>query len=141
MLAALLYLFTPSAGGAPPAPPASPAVVLPLQTPPQVPSPPPSPPAPPTASVQNDAVSPPGVGGYAVMDPRAPELRPVLQAALAHILPARRGRGKIVSAQRQVVAGMNYRLDLKLRDASRWRVTVWRRLDGTLQVTSAERHD
>ena len=135
MLAALLYLFTPVEGGA--AAPAPPPVVLPLQAPAPASAPPP--PAP--AATKNDAVSPPVVGGFAVMDPRAPELRPVLQAALAHLLPARRGRGKIVAAQRQVVAGMNYRLDLKLRDASRWRVTVWKRLDGTMAVTAADRLD
>ena len=139
MLAALL-LLTPGGAGATPEPP--PVVVLPLQAPAQTPAPAPPPvPAPPAASGLNEAASPPVVGGYAAMDPRATELRPVLQAALAYILPARRGRGKIITAQRQVVAGMNYRLDIKLRDASRWHVTVWRRLDGALQVTSAERHD
>lgn len=36
----------------------------------------------------------------------------------------------------QVVAGLNYRLLLTLSDHSRWQAVVWRRLDGTMKVTS-----
>jgi len=45
----------------------------------------------------------------------------------------------IESAQQQVVAGMNYRLALTLRDGSRWNVVVYRQLNGQLQLTSTDR--
>lgn len=79
------------------------------------------------------------VGGYAPIDPHSRELRPVLAAALPSLTPARQARARIVRAEQQVVAGMNYRLLVKLRDGSRWRVVVWRRLDGGYEVTEALR--
>ena len=45
----------------------------------------------------------------------------------------------IVSAERQVVAGWNYRLKLNLTKNNqlyRVRAIVWRRLDGTMELTS-----
>ena len=45
----------------------------------------------------------------------------------------------IVSAERQVVAGLNYRLELDLTKNNqpyRVRAIVWRRLDGTMELTS-----
>jgi ferric-dicitrate binding protein FerR (iron transport regulator) len=38
--------------------------------------------------------------------------------------------------QQQVVAGINYRLDLTLSDGSRVRATVWKKLDGTFELTN-----
>ena len=43
----------------------------------------------------------------------------------------------IENVERQVVAGTNYRMDLVLADGRRWRVQVYRRLDGTRTLTSA----
>lgn len=79
------------------------------------------------------------VGGYARMSPHARELRPVLAAALGRLTPTRNARARIVTAEQQVVAGTNYRLLVKLRDGSRWRVVVWRRLDGAYEVTESLR--
>jgi hypothetical protein len=45
----------------------------------------------------------------------------------------------IVSAERQVVAGWNYRIELNLTKNNqpyRVRAIVWRRLDGTMELTS-----
>ncbi len=84
---------------------------------------------------------PPIVGGYAPVNPRAPELAPVIQAAVAQLSPVPHARAKVLAAERQVVAGTNYQLRLKLRDGSRWRVVVWQRLDGGREVTEAERED
>jgi hypothetical protein len=45
----------------------------------------------------------------------------------------------IVSAERQVVAGLNYRLELDLTKSTqpyRVRAIVWLRLDGTMELTS-----
>ena len=51
-------------------------------------------------------------------------------------LPKPHGKLKtIVGAERQVVAGMNYRMLLVLSDGKRWRVQVWKKLDGTMQLT------
>lgn len=106
---------------------------------------PPAAPAPATAAVvpapAAEPVRAPLVGGFAPMSPRAPELGPVVQAAITHITPQPRAKGRVLVAERQVVAGMNYRLLLKLRDGSRWRVVVWQKLDGTRQVTEATRED
>ena len=41
-------------------------------------------------------------------------------------------------AEQQVVAGMNFRLDLTLSDGSRWHVVVFRSLDQQLSLTSKE---
>lgn len=57
-------------------------------------------------------------------------------------LPRPHGRLKtIVGAERQVVAGMNYRMLLVLSDGKRWRVQVWKKLDGTMQLTHYQRAD
>lgn len=40
------------------------------------------------------------------------------------------------AVQQQVVAGINYRLDLTLSDGSRVRATVWKKLDGTFELTN-----
>lgn len=45
----------------------------------------------------------------------------------------------IVSAERQVVAGLNYRLELDLIKSNqplRVRALIWRKLDGTMELTS-----
>ena len=46
---------------------------------------------------------------------------------------------RIESAEQQVVAGLNMRIVLQLRDGSRWRVVVWRKLDGTMVLAAQER--
>lgn len=48
---------------------------------------------------------------------------------------------KILKVERQVVAGLNYRLDLKLTDGSKHlkaHAVVWKKLDGSLTLTSWE---
>ena len=46
---------------------------------------------------------------------------------------------RILTAEQQIVAGVNVRLTLLLRNGHRWRVTVWRKLDGGMVVTEAVR--
>lgn len=41
------------------------------------------------------------------------------------------------AAQTQVVAGLNYQLDLTLTDGSRWRVVVYRNLQAAFSLTSS----
>ena len=45
----------------------------------------------------------------------------------------------IDQAEQQVVAGTNYRLEMTLTNRTRWRVTVWRMLDGQLKLTKTQR--
>ena len=69
----------------------------------------------------------------------ASEAGPAARYAVAH-LPGRHGRLKaIIGAERQVVAGMNYRMLLVLTDGQRWRVQVWKKLDGTMELTHFKR--
>ncbi len=71
----------------------------------------------------------------------ASEVGPAARFALAR-LPKPHGTLKtIVGAERQVVAGINYRMVLVLSDAKHWRVQVWRKLDGTMQLTHYKRED
>lgn len=55
-------------------------------------------------------------------------------------LPRPHGKLKtIIGAERQVVAGMNYRMLLELTGGKRWRVQVWKKLDGTMELTHFKR--
>lgn len=45
----------------------------------------------------------------------------------------------IEAISQQVVAGMNYRMDLVFTDGSRWRIQVYRNLSGERSLTSAEK--
>jgi len=68
-----------------------------------------------------------------------PEVRAAAAFAVPR-LPRRHARLKrIDAARRQVVAGMNYDIDLTLTDRTRWRVRVWSKLDRTMKLTSAVR--
>ncbi|HXD01796.1 MAG TPA: hypothetical protein VN627_00670 [Novosphingobium sp.] len=117
------------------------ALLLLMTAPPRVPVPRPEP-----AAAQFPAPAPgtagaPVVGGFAPMSRFAPELHKPFRAAVAAITPARHPGAHLLAAQRQVVAGINYRLTLKLRDGSRWQATVWHKLDGEDEVTQATRLD
>ncbi len=43
---------------------------------------------------------------------------------------------RITAAERQVVAGLNYRVHLTLADKSRWEAVVWKKLDGKMEVVA-----
>ena len=84
------------------------------------------------------AVQFPQVGGYrtvAVADPRVQEA-----AAFAASRLGIDGAelASVDSAQAQVVQGMNYRLEFTMSDGSRWRVIVYRALNGTMQAGQAQ---
>ena len=95
------------------------------------------------AAAPTDAPSPPPapmiVGGWSAMPTAAPELRPVLRAGAARIGKRHGALRRVVSAGRQVVAGVNYRGTVMMGGRSRWRVTAWKQLDGKLTVTEVER--
>jgi len=113
------------------------ALILLMTAPPRVPVPQPEPAAAPSPA----PAAAPMVGGYAPMSHTAPELRKPFRAAVAAITPAKYPGARLLAAQRQVVAGTNYRLTLKLRDGSRWQAVVWHKLDGTHQVAATTRLD
>jgi hypothetical protein len=61
----------------------------------------------------------------------------VRQAAefAASQLPGGGAVRSVDSASQQVVAGMNYRIELTLADGSRWAVTVYRMLSGQMRLS------
>lgn len=83
-------------------------------------------------------VEAPRAGGWqSIPDPGDDaDLRPVVAAALAKVPRKGAKLGTIDDAERQVVAGTNYRLVFHLADGSRWTATVWRKLDGSLEVSA-----
>lgn len=68
---------------------------------------------------------------------------PQLRDAAAFAARAIGGEGAsvvaIANGRQQVVAGMNYAMEISLADGGRWRATVWRRLDGGMELTEAKR--
>jgi hypothetical protein len=81
----------------------------------------------------------PGIaGGYQSTETNNPDVRAAARFAVASVERRARLR-RVDAAQQQVVAGMNYRLDLTTSSGRRWRVTVYRPLRGRMQLTSRER--
>ena len=81
------------------------------------------------------------VGGWSEV-PRArlqTEVGAVARFAVSKLPKPHGALKQIVGAERQVVAGMNYRMILILTDGGRWRVQVWKKLDGTKQLTHFKR--
>lgn len=80
------------------------------------------------------AESPPLAGGYTKVALNEPDVISAARAALPHITRKHSQLRRVVSVERQVVAGLNYRLILLLNDGSRWRATVWQKLDRSYEV-------
>lgn len=89
----------------------------------------------PVATFAEGTPSQPVTGGWHELRPSDPELVAVA-AFVVPRLPVRRARLlRIEGGERQVAAGMNYRIGLQLTDRSRWLATVWHKLDGTYVLT------
>jgi hypothetical protein len=84
-----------------------------------------------------EAPAPILVGGRHPADPDA--ATKAARFALPHLKEKRPRLRRIISAEQQIVAGVNYRLTLLLRNGHRWRVTVWRKLDGGMVVAETVR--
>lgn len=84
-----------------------------------------------------EAPAPALVGGWHPADPDA--ATKAARFALPHLKEKRPRLRRILSAEQQIVAGVNVRITLLLRNGHRWRVTVWRKLDGGMVVTEALR--
>ncbi|NOW46021.1 hypothetical protein FHW96_002179 [Novosphingobium sp. SG751A] len=80
----------------------------------------------------------PIAGGWSAGQTDNPEVREAARFAAGQL--GRHARlAHIDAASRQVVAGMNYRLTLRLTNRQRWEVTVWRQLDGTMKLSGKQR--
>ncbi|MGB7654794.1 MAG: hypothetical protein WBL74_04865 [Novosphingobium sp.] len=81
----------------------------------------------------------PLVGGWQpVANPnKAAELRGPVKAMLATIklITGKAKLAVIEKAEKQIVAGTNYHLRLRLKDGRRWSAKVWHKLDGSDTVT------
>lgn len=84
-----------------------------------------------------EAPAPALVGGWHPADPDA--ATKAARFALPHLKEKRPRLRRILTAEQQIVAGVNVRITLLLRNGHRWRVTVWRKLDGGMVVTEAVR--
>ena len=93
--------------------------------------------APLSAHAETPPPAVPIAGGWSATSQQ--DARPAAAFAVAH-LPRRHARlARIVSAERQVVAGTNYRMVLRLTDGTRWRVVVWQKLDRSMSLSEATR--
>ncbi len=122
LAALLLACSTPEAPTAPPATPQ-----------PEAPAAPPA--APPTDVLElpQPAIS----GGYSTVEPND-DIKATATFAVSQLGLTGATLASVDKAEQQVVAGMNFRLDLTLSDGSRWHVVVFRSLDQQLSLTSKE---
>ena len=84
-----------------------------------------------------EAPAPVLTGGWHPADPDA--ATKAARFALPHLKEKRPRLRRILTAEQQIVAGVNVRLTLLLRNGHRWRVVVWQKLDGGMVVTDAVR--
>lgn len=66
---------------------------------------------------------------------KAAELKGPLQAMLAEISTEPLKVAQVISADKQVVAGTNYRMRVRMTNGKTWQAVVWKKLDGTYQVS------
>jgi hypothetical protein len=86
-------------------------------------------------------VEAPRAGGWSAVA-RAADDPGVAAAAQAILVRLPAGHAALVGidmALRQVVAGTNYRLILRLADGNRWSAVVWHKLDGSFDVSDPSR--
>jgi hypothetical protein len=118
LAALLLACSTPEAPAAPPATPQ-----------PEAPTTPPAD----VTELREPAIS----GGYSTVEPND-DIKATATFAVSQLGLTGATLASVDKAEQQVVAGMNFRLDLTLSDGSRWHVVVFRSLDQQLSLTSKE---
>ena len=94
-----------------------------------------APPAPPADVIElrEPAIS----GGYSPVEPND-DIKATATYAVSQLGLTGATLATVDKAEQQVVAEMNFRLDLTLSDGSRWHVVVFRSLDQLLSLTSKE---
>ena len=89
-----------------------------------------------TSTPQAEAPARPVItGGWSAGSPSA-EARAAAQYAVTAMNRPGITLTSLDAVQQQVVAGINYRLDLTLSDGSKVRATVWKKLDGSFELTN-----
>lgn len=78
-------------------------------------------------------------GGWQAADPKGEGVQPAAAYAAEHLPQGTGQLAEVTSAETQVVAGTNLRMVLRMTDGARWRVTVWHRLDGSFELTDAQK--
>ena len=80
------------------------------------------------------------VGSYSEVSSKEPEIVKAAEFAAAQLSHGKlHTLDKIDGAERQIVAGTNYRLTLQLRSGARWEVVVYCDLGGNFALTSSRR--
>jgi hypothetical protein len=86
----------------------------------------------------SDSASPAGVvGGWSTAEVSDDGVKAAANAAAAKLGSGRSKVKSIDSASYQVVAGTNYRIEVTLADGTRWQAVVWRKIDGSYEVTES----
>lgn len=119
LIALLLACSTPEAPKAPP------EASVPAAPPAATPTPP--------LEVREPAIA----GGYNTAE-ITDDIKAIATYAVSQLGLTGAALASVDKAEQQVVAGMNFRLDLTLSDGSRWHVVVFRSLDQQLSLTSKE---
>lgn len=79
------------------------------------------------------------VGGYSAMSLESDDSIAIAKTALRLVGDDPMNFVQILSAEQQVVAGMNYRMQIQIGTGEVWAVTVYRNLQGEYSVTMAEK--
>jgi hypothetical protein len=79
------------------------------------------------------------VGGWHSADPNDAGIQAAARYAAGLVPQGHGALTEVTSAETQVVAGTNIRMVLRLADGSRWKATVWHRLDGTFALTDSQK--
>jgi hypothetical protein len=82
--------------------------------------------------------SAPVAGGYQAADVGDPRVQAAASFAAKEVFGTRVRLRSINSAQRQVVQGMNYKLDITGANGRRWLVTVYQPLRGEMRITQRQ---
>ncbi|NML05241.1 cystatin domain-containing protein [Sphingomonas sp. G-3-2-10] len=89
-----------------------------------------------TAAQAQDAPAP-VVGGFSATE-ATPEVTKAAEFALGELKIPADQLDRVEDVEKQVVAGMNYRFTLVLKDGHKWKVQVWAKLDRSYELTHSE---
>jgi hypothetical protein len=78
------------------------------------------------------------VGGYQPAETGDPRVQAAARFAITQVGGAGAMLRSINAAQRQIVQGTNYKLDITATNGGRWRVTVYQPLSGAMRVTERQ---
>ena len=76
-------------------------------------------------------------GGYSSVATNDPNVKSAADFAAKSLTNGQAGVKNISSAEQQVVAGMNYRMNIELTNGSKYNVTVYKDLQGGMSLTQS----